>query len=122
MPCVLSTLSRGALLGASLTCFASAAARLQSYNHRWPHPFTTTWGDLSGPSHYYGVSYGPIHVVSLNHYIPFGAGTPQARLEGSAPLKPSKSPLSTGQSGVVILVANVAISALIPSHSRPSPA
>ena len=54
-------------------------ARSQSYNNRWPHPFTTTWGDLSGPSHYYGVSYGPIHVVSLNNYVPFGAGTPQVR-------------------------------------------
>ena len=61
----------------------------QSYNSRFPHPFTTTWGDLSGPSHYYGVSYGPIHVVSLNNYLPYAPGTPQA----SPPTHPPTLPL-----------------------------
>jgi len=59
------------------TDFSTTNPCFQSYNYRFPHPFTTTWGDLSGPSHYYGVSYGPVHIVSLNHYLPFGAGTPQ---------------------------------------------
>ena len=50
----------------------------QSYSTRVPHGAMSpaTWGDIHG-NQFYSQNLGPVHVVVLNNYIPFAAGTAQ---------------------------------------------
>ncbi len=91
---------------------AAILAESQAYNHRFPHPFTTTWGDLSSGSHYYGVDYGPVHVISLNNYVPFGAGTPQVRR------RPLDAPLARPSPACAVRTRRSRPSALGPARSN----
>lgn len=49
----------------------------QAVSARFPFPgVTSAWGDIS-QNLYYATEAGPVKLVVLNNYVPFGPGTPQ---------------------------------------------